>query len=158
MAFHDHVFGLQGGQSGALPGHLRSLRHVDSVVGLRDVHGLMTHRGKNLPAEPLVARETGHSERLDEVPLRQSLHLKVVGLPSSELSEFGGSGEEVPSDVFRTPAIAQQRCDVGMKVLDDSGPNTSTSEPIVEYPERATRLADLLDIGHSDTPTALARR
>jgi hypothetical protein len=116
----------------------------------------MAHGGKDLPAEPFIAREAGHGERLDEVPLGESLHLQVVRLPSGQLGEFGGCGEELPSHAVGAPAVSQQRCDVGAKVLNDGRADTPAAEPVVKYPERACRLADLPDVGHPDTASAFA--
>jgi hypothetical protein len=85
MSLHNHALGPQDREAGALPGQLRGLSHIDRLGRLRDVHRLVAHGGEDLSAEPFIVREAGHGEGLDEVALRQALHLQVVGLPSGQL-------------------------------------------------------------------------
>ena len=70
MGFHDDALGLQDGQPGAPAGELCGQGHIDGVLWLGDVRGLVAHGGENFAAQAFVAREAGHGERLDEVALR----------------------------------------------------------------------------------------
>jgi len=69
VGFHDNAFGLQNGQPGASSGQLSGQGHIDGVPGLGDIGGLVAHGGENLAAQALVARESGHGQRLDEIAL-----------------------------------------------------------------------------------------
>jgi hypothetical protein len=69
VGLHDNALRLQHGQPCALPGQLRGPGHIDGLLWLGDVGGLVAHGGKNFAAEALVAREAGHSQRLDQVAL-----------------------------------------------------------------------------------------
>jgi hypothetical protein len=58
-AFGDDGFGLQEEQPGATSGQVGGLGHVDGLIGLGGVSGLVAHRGQDLAAEAFVTGEAG---------------------------------------------------------------------------------------------------
>ncbi len=91
----------------------------------------MAHGGQDAVSEPPVVGVLGQPERLEKVPLRQTVTAGVVGHPTGQERCLRHGGDQGAANLLGIPT-AQERRHFGAEVLNGRPPRVVAAESVVQ--------------------------